>query len=93
MTIYLDAYGFYLYINNKKIIYTGDTSVIEPFLPYLNDANEFYVDVSKNGGAHLKIDDVNEELEKIKDKGIDVFLMHLDDKEYIKNVTNGEFDM
>ena len=35
-TEYLDAYGFILKINNKTIVYTGDTNTIEPFLPYIS---------------------------------------------------------
>lgn len=88
-TKYLDAYGFLLNLNNKKIIYTGDTNTIEPFLKDLDGANEFYIDVSRYGGAHIKIDNVIELLVNLKNKGIEVVLMHTDDKEYIKNVVNG----
>lgn len=88
---YIDAYGFTLNIANKKIVYTGDTKILKPFLPYLNDASEFYVDVSKNGGAHLKIDDVLENLTQIQNDGTKIILMHIDDKEYINKVTNERF--
>ena len=87
----IDTYGFKLKVNDKNIVYTGDTNILEPFLPYLNDANEFYVDVSKSGGVHLKIEDVLSELKKIKNNGTEVFLMHIDDEEFIKKVTNREF--
>ena len=90
---HLDAYGFELNINNKKIIYTGDTNTLEPFKMYLKDANEFYVDVSRYGGAHLKIDDVKNELGEIQKNGTSVYLMHIDDAEYIKQVTNNIFNM
>lgn len=88
---YLDAYGFKLKVKGKKIIYTGDTNIIDPFLVYMNDCDELYIDVSKYGGAHIKIDDVVEVLKKIKENGTNVFFMHMDDKEYIKKVTNNEF--
>ena len=81
---YLDAYGFELKINNRKIVYTGDTKTIEPFLPYIDECSELYIDVSKYGGAHLKIDDVSDILNGISNKGIYVNLMHIDDWEYIK---------
>lgn len=90
-TPYLDCYGFLMDIEGKKIVYTGDTKILEPFRKILGKANEFYVDVSKNGGAHLKIEDVIEELETIKHNGVDVYLMHIDDKEYIRNFVNGKF--
>lgn len=88
---YLDAYGFKLNIDGKKIIYTGDTNTLEPFKNQLNDVQELYVDVSKFGGAHLKIDDIIEDLKKIKNRGIDIYLMHIDDRNYIENVTKNEF--
>ena len=89
---YLDAYGFKLNLNEKNIIYTGDTNTLEPFIPYLDNVNELYIDVSKFGGAHIKIDDIYEELKALKQKGIDIYLMHLDDKEYINKITNNEFN-
>ena len=81
---YLDTYGFKLKINNKKILYTGDTCILTPFIKYLDDVNEFYVDVSKNGGIHLKYEEVIPELIKIQNRGIQVYLMHIDDEEYIR---------
>ena len=88
---HLDAYGFKLKINDTNIVYTGDTNTLEPFMQYLDDVNEFYVDVSKFGGAHIKIDDVLEILRKIKSNGTSIYLMHMDDKEYIEDVTKKEF--
>lgn len=73
-------------IGNKKILYTGDTCTIEPFLPYINDINELYIDVSKFGGAHLKIDDILDILTEIKNKNIKIIPMHMDDKAYIENL-------
>ncbi len=87
----LDSYGFKLKLGNKNIVYTGDTSTIEPFIPYLKDCNEFYVDVSKTGGVHLKFENIISDLRKIKQNGTDVYLMHLDDKEYIAKLNNNEF--
>lgn len=89
----IDSYGFRLNINCKTIVYTGDTNTLLPFLPYLNDCDEFYVDVSKYGGVHLKFEDVIDDLRKIKQKGINVFLMHIDNKEYVRELNNNEFFM
>lgn len=88
---HLDSYGFKMKINNKIIIYTGDTNTLEPFIPFLNNIDELYVDISKNGGAHLKFEDIIKELEKIKNMGIKIFLMHIDDKEYIDKISQGKF--
>mgnify|MGYP004558795267 CR=1 FL=1 len=90
-TRYLDSCGFKLCVNGKKIVYTGDTNILEPFIKYTNDIDEFYVDVSRYGGAHLKIDDVIEKLREIKKKKIKIYLMHIDDRKYIEEKINNEF--
>ena len=89
---YLDAYGFYIKLNNKGIVYTGDTNTIEPFLPFIEIADELYIDVSKyKSDAHLNINDVIDKLKEFKEKGKKIILMHLDDKDYIEEVTKKEF--
>jgi len=87
----LDAYGFNLKINDKEIIYTGDTAVIEPFEPYFDKISELYIDVSVFGGVHLNIKDILPKLKELKAKNISVYLMHLDNKEEIKTITNNDF--
>lgn len=87
----LDAYGFRLNVEGHLIVYTGDTSTLTPFIPYLEKCDEFYVDVSQNGGVHIKFEDVIKELKEIKEKGVKIYLMHLDDKEYIRKLNNNEF--
>ncbi len=82
-TDYLDAYGFVMNINNKRILYTGDTCELESFSPYLNNINELYIDLSKFGGAHLKVDDVLGTLKDLKNKDVKIIPMHIDDKEYV----------
>ena len=89
----LDAYGFKINLNKKNIVYTGDTSTIEPFMPYMENCDELYIDVSKGGGVHIKIDDVIDILNKIKENGTEIYLMHLDDKEYIRKVTENRFNI
>lgn len=89
---FLDAYGFYMNLNGKNILYTGDTATLEPFLKYLKNTDEFYVDVSTNGSVHLKIDDVLEELLEIQKSGVDVYLMHLNDEEAISNIVKGRLN-
>ena len=88
---YLDAYGFRMRINKKNIVYTGDTSTLVPFIPFLDNADELYVDASKFGGAHLKIEEIYEKLKILKQKGSSIYLMHLDDEKYINQITNNEF--
>ena len=91
--VQLDSYGFKMTVAGKKIMYTGDTCTLEPFMPYVNDCDEFYVDTSKFGGVHLKFEEIKDELSKIKANGTNIYLMHIDDYEYIKAINNGEFYM
>lgn len=90
---HIDCYGFCMNVNNKNIVYTGDTKTLKPFKPYIEKADELYVDVSKNGGVHLKFDDVKNELQNIQHNGTKVYLMHTDDKEYIRKRCDGEFEI
>ena len=87
----LDSYGMLLNINNKKIIYTGDTNTIEPFLPYTDSINELYIDMSKGNEVHLGINDCMDVLDEIKSKGVNIYLIHTDDLDYLKNATNGKY--
>ena len=88
----LDAYGFVIKINEKKIVYTGDTSILEPFEKALKKADELYVDVSKKGIVHLQIDEVFHKLLEIQNRGTKVYLMHLDDEEYVRDITKGKLE-
>lgn len=83
----LDCYG----IKIRDILYTGDTKTLEPFVPYLKGIAEFYVDMSCHGGVHLKFEEIFDKLKNIKNKGIKIVLMHIDDLEYITKVNNNEF--
>ena len=87
----LDCYGFKMKVNGKNIIYTGDTKNIDSFLEHMNNVDELYIDVSKNGGVHIKFEEVIPILEKIKKKGTNIYLMHIDDYEYINKLNAGRF--
>lgn len=88
----LDAYGFVWNNEGNSIVYTGDTATLEPFEKAINTANELYVEVSKYGKVHLRIEEVLNKLLKIKENGTKVYLMHLDDEIYIANVTKGRLE-
>ncbi len=89
----LDSYGFLLHINNKKIIYTGDTSSLDSFIPFL-PCDEMYIDVSKGSSSfHLSIDNIITFVETtISLNYCKIFLMHIDDiiyiSEAIKEIAN-----
>lgn len=87
----MDCYGLKIELAGKKIVYTGDTCELAPFLPYLKNADEFYTDTSINGNVHLKISEVLPELLQIQKNGTNVFLMHLDDEKTILELTDNQF--
>lgn len=76
------CFGYQLNINGANIVYTGDTSTLEPFYPYLHNAY-LYLDTSYwFGDIHLKIKDLLEADSLINLLNANpkcVYLMHLDD--------------
>lgn len=80
------CFGYHLNVNGYDCVYTGDTRILEPFIPLLKSGTEFYVDVSVFGGVHLKIIDCLEKFIELTKQGVKVFLMHLDDIPYIENL-------
>lgn len=87
----MDCYGLKIELAGKKIVYTGDTCELAPFLPSLKNADELYVDTSINGNVHLKIAKVLPELLQIQKDGTNVFLIHLDDEKAVLELTNNKF--
>ncbi len=87
----LDCYGIKLRLKDKYIIYSGDTKILDSYLPYVENVSEIYLDVSRYGGVHLKFEDIIDDLKELKNKGIRIILMHIDDYEYISKINNNEF--
>lgn len=74
------CFGYHLIVNGTNVIYTGDTSTLEPFIPLLTEGSELYVDTSVYYGMiHLKLEDALDDLISFTKKDIKVYLMHLDD--------------
>lgn len=88
----LDSYGFKLNVCGKTVVYTGDTRTLDPFIPYIGDADEFYVEASCTGGVHLKITDILSTLEGIQFCGTKVWLMHIDDEAKMSELVDGQID-
>lgn len=81
------CYGYHLIIDDNDIIYTGDTSTLSPFMPYLTEGSTLYVDTSVYYGMiHLKLSDALETFIDLTKKGIKVNLMHLDDVEAAEKI-------
>ena len=77
----------------RKIVYTGDTCILDPFLEVAQMSDEFYVDVSKGGGVHLQIDAIMPQLEDIQKHNTEIYFMHLDDRAYIQKKTKEKIQL
>lgn len=74
------CFGYYLLVDGTNVVYTGDTSILEPFMPYLTEGSLLYVDTSVHyGRVHLKLEDSLNDFLALNKKSIKVYLMHLDD--------------
>lgn len=81
------CYGYHLIVDTKNIVYTGDTSTIVPFQPYLVEGSMLYVDTSVYYGMiHLKLEDALDDFLELNRKGVKVYLMHLDDVEAAEKI-------
>ena len=89
--INMDCYGFVVQIGDRRVVYTGDTTTIEPFLEYVSPDTEFYVDASftGGGGVHLNLKENLGILSDIASRSAGVFLMHMDNKEQIEELIKG----
>ena len=89
------CFGYCLNINGLNVVYSGDTSTLDPYLPYLKEYSILYIDVSVHYGAiHCKLEDILPDLISIASHNIKINLMHLDDpiqaKQIIEPYTNIE---
>lgn len=76
------CFGYRLVIDDINVVYTGDTSTLEPFMQYLSNGSVLYVDTSVYYGMiHLKLEDALDDFLTLNKKGVKVYLMHLDDVE------------
>ena len=82
----MDCYGFSTKINGTHIVYTGDTKTIEPFMQELTEGTQLFCDASVAGGVHLKLQDNINLLNQLTNKGVSVYLMHLDNELKIREM-------
>lgn len=75
------CFGYVLRIAGNDAAYTGDTSELAPFLPYLHKGAYLYAEAANfDSGVHLQIDAVLPELKRLYAEGVHIYLMHLDDE-------------
>lgn len=76
------CFGYVLLVSGRVVVYTGDTSTLDPFRPFFELCSELYLDTSVHYGMiHLKLEDALADLIRLSSHGTKVFLMHLDDAE------------
>lgn len=75
------CFGFQFKIDDVIVVYTGDTAIIDPFIPFLKNEAELYIDtsVAYKSDVHLWFDDMLPTLISLTQKGVKIYLMHLDD--------------
>lgn len=71
------CFGYLIEVNERKYLYTGDTAILEPFKPFLNNLESLYIDTSVDyGKVHLRLDEI---LDYFGDSpSFNIYLMHLD---------------
>jgi len=73
------CFGYQLCVKGWNCVYTGDTSTLKPFMPYLKEGTYLYVDTSVYYGMiHLKLSDNLFVFKELIKNGVKIFLMHLD---------------
>jgi len=82
------CFGYALKANGKNTVYTGDSHIIEPFIPYITKDTELYMEISShNSNVHMYAPDMRDFITETVASGTEVFLMHLDDEEAIREMT------
>ena len=83
------CFGWQLKVNQKNVIYTGDTATLKNYLPYLKKGSILYTEISyyqkKNdkNAVHLSLEKYKPILLNLIQNGIEVYLMHLDNQKKI----------
>lgn len=81
------CFGYHLSIHGKDVVYTGDTATLDPFLPLLHSGAYLYSEISfYKSGVHLFYIDTLPLLKGLVQKGVKVYLMHLDNEEELTKI-------
>lgn len=84
------CFGYHLKVNGTNVIYTGDTATLEPFIPLLKKGSHLYTEAAYyKSNVHIYLKDSLPEFLKLAEKGVIVYLMHLDVEEEIIKMIDG----
>lgn len=87
ITLKNKCFGYALSINKHRIIYTGDSATLLPYLSYLQHNAILYTECSVfQSDVHLYLPDILPTLLALTEQGISVYLMHLDDEQQISEI-------
>ena len=83
------CFGFCLETGGQRVVFTGDTATLEPFIPWLTEGAELYTEMAyHHGNVHLRWEEQKTLLLPLAKK-CSVFLMHMDDEEALRRETEG----
>ena len=81
------CFGYILKVDNHKVIYTGDTNTMIPFEKYLDNDTYLYMELAAyKSPVHLYCSDMVSKVKEYVEKGVHVYLMHMDDEKRIAQV-------
>ena len=84
------CFGYHLNAGGKNVIYTGDSSTLKNFMPFITDGTYLYTEAAFwYSEVHMYLSDHLPELVKLAEEGVHVYLMHLDNEEEIKKMISG----
>lgn len=84
------CFGYSLKVDDRNVIYTGDTNTLEPFEKYITEGTLLYMEISSvKTDVHIFCEDVYGKIKEYTAKGVQVFLMHLDNEERIEEIMKG----
>lgn len=84
------CFGYQLNVDGCNVVYTGDTATLEPFVPLLNKGSVLYSEAATfRSDVHLFLEDTLPIYNDLINKGINVYLMHLDREEVVKKIIEG----
>ena len=84
------CFGYNIEVDGVNTVYTGDTSTLDPFIPYLSEGSVLYTECSAyDTSVHMYVDRLIGYSDFFKEKGIRVYLMHLDDEDTILSKVSG----
>ena len=84
------CFGYRLFIDDTNVIYTGDTNTLIPFEKHLTEGSVLYTEVSSvRSDVHIYCEDLKNKVSELKEKGVRVYLMHMDNEIIIGNTMKG----